>query len=736
MQTWEKLGVFYLGREIDGDTGESGVPLVYESKDLTTHAVALGMTGSGKTGLCLSLLEEAALDGIPGLLIDPKGDLGNLALTFPQLRPADFRPWIDEDAALRKGLTPDEMAAKTAKLWKDGLASWDQDGDRIRRLRDAADVTIYTPGGSSGVPLRVLKSLAAPDPATAADAEALRERVEGAVTSLLVLLDVEADPVTSREHILLSTLLDAAWREGRNVDLAGLVRGVQQPPFDRIGVMELDSFFPAKDRFALAMRLNAVLASPGFAPWREGEPLDIDALLRTADGRPRLSILSIAHLSERERMFFVTLLLHELVSWMRRQEGTGSLRALLYMDEIFGFFPPSAEPPSKKPMLTLLKQARAYGLGVVLSTQNPVDLDYKGLSNCGTWFLGRLQTERDRNRVLDGLQTVSAGGSRALDRKTMEKRLTGLKSRQFVMNNVHDDGPVLFGTRWAMSYLRGPLTSAQIKTLTAERAGDGASAGAASAPATPPAAASAETVPADAARPVLPPEIPEAFVPSDGSGGEGPLVYRPAIFAKGTLHYAQARLTLDEWKEESRIVLLDDEAGSDPWGASEASPLSPADLLTAPESESARYETLPTGAGRAKTYTTWSKSFASWLYRERPMILLKSADPKGTSKPGEAEAAFRARCCTRWARSATWRWRSSARATRRGWSDCRSASAATSSAWRRSRDRRGSSSSRRPSPSARRCWAPSSADGPRRARSAAHRRRCAAPAAWRARAAT
>jgi DNA helicase HerA-like ATPase len=404
MQNFEQLGIFYLGKEYDLAAKATREELVlYDSKDLTTHAVCVGMTGSGKTGLCLSILEEAAIDGIPVIAIDPKGDLGNLLLTFPELNPEDFRPWVDPDEARRKEMSVDELAAKTAETWSNGLISWGQSGERIVRFRSAVDISIYTPGSTSGLPLAVVKSFDAPSPEIRGDAEALADRVSGAVSGLLSLMEVDADPLNSREHILLSTILATAWRAGQNLDLAGLLAAIQKPGFERVGLMDVDTFFPAQDRFALAMKLNNLLAAPSFAPWLDGEPLDTGRLLYTAAGKPRLSIISIAHLSENERMFIVTLLLNEVLSWVRSQPGTSSLRAILYMDEVFGYFPPSANPPSKRPMLTLLKQARAHGLGVVLATQNPVDLDYKGLSNTGTWFLGRLQTERDKARVLEGL---------------------------------------------------------------------------------------------------------------------------------------------------------------------------------------------------------------------------------------------------------------------------------------------------------------------------------------------
>src|SRR5262245_6577694 len=410
MPDFEKLGVFYLGKTYDPAKKTRREELVlYDSRDLVTHAVCVGMTGSGKTGLCLALIEEAAIDGVPAILIDPKGDLGNLLLTFPSLAPADFRPWINEEDAARKGLSPDDYAKQQAETWKKGLADWGEDGDRIRRLREAADFAIYTPGSTAGLPVSILRSFAAPPEGVRGDPELLGERVASTATSLLTLLAIDADPLQSREHILVSTILAAAWSKGEDLDLAALIARIQNPGVARIGVVDLESFFPAKDRFALAMRLNNLLAAPGFAAWLEGDPLDAATLLRTAAGKPRVSILSIAHLSDAERMFFVTLLLNQVLAWMRAQSGTTSLRAILYMDEIAGYFPPVAAPPAKTPLLTLLKQGRAFGLGVVLATQNPVDLDYKGLSNTGTWFLGRLQTERDKARVLEGLEGAAVG---------------------------------------------------------------------------------------------------------------------------------------------------------------------------------------------------------------------------------------------------------------------------------------------------------------------------------------
>jgi hypothetical protein len=641
MQNYEKLGAFYLGRLVDqsGDHARRE-PLLYDAKDLTTHAVCVGMTGSGKTGLCLSLIEEAAIDGIPVIAIDPKGDLGNLLLTFPELSSAEFAPWIDEGEATRKGMTSAQYADHIAKLWRKGLADWDQDGERIARLRAAADAAIYTPGSRAGLPLTVLRSFAAPAAALADDSDALQERIQASTSGLLALLGIAADPLRSREHILIANILDRAWRTGRDLEIADLIREIQSPPFERLGVFELDAFFPGSERFALAMQLNNLLASPGFGAWMEGEPLDPARLLWTAEGRPRISILSIAHLSDAQRMFFVTILLNELLAWMRTQPGTTSLRAILYMDEVFGYLPPTANPPSKLPLLTLLKQARAFGLGCVLATQNPVDLDYKALSNAGTWFLGRLQTERDKARLLDGLEGAAAGAS--FDRKMMEATISGLQSRVFLMNNVHDDAPALFHTRWAMSYLRGPLTRDQIETLMRDRRAEAA------APAPTPAErhpAPASPPPADhpPQRPPLPDGIRESFLrPRQRVDPDQTLVYRPALLGESRLHYVAARDGVDLWEEAVVFAPIHDENVRDPW--SEEEPLED-DVGDLPENPlpGARFMEPPSEVRRTASFTSWGRQLKDHLYRTRPLVLLSCPKLKETSRPHESAGEFRVR---------------------------------------------------------------------------------------------
>jgi hypothetical protein len=644
MQDFEKLGMFYLGRPYDlAKKKPKPGWLLYDSKDLVTHAVCVGMTGSGKTGLCLSLLEEAAIDNIPTIIIDPKGDLGNLMLTFPSLRGEDFQPWINEDDARKKGLSPADYAKAQAELWTKGLASWQQDGTRIQRLRDAADVAIYTPGSNAGLPVSILKSFAAPSADVREDPELLRERISTTVTSLLGLLGIEADPIQSREHILLSTILDHTWEKEEDLDIAALIHAIQSPPVSKIGVMDVDSFFPSKERFALAMKLNNLLAAPGFQTWLEGEALDIQQLLYTPHGKPRLAIFSIAHLNDAERMFFVTLLLSQMVGWMRAQSGTTSLRALLYMDEIFGYFPPVANPPSKLPLMTLLKQARAFGLGVVLATQNPVDLDYKGLANTGTWFIGRLQTERDKARVLEGLEGASAGSGKKFNKGRMEQVLAGLGSRIFLMNNVHEDEPVVFETRWCLSYLRGPLTRTQIKTLMDPRK--------TSSPRTEQRGLRTESETsalstqssALTARPMLPPDVPQHFVPLRGSKPEGgDLVYVPMLLGSSQIRFSDTKSGIDQTQDVTVLAPITDGAVAVDWDHAASTELAVADLESAPE-EGAQFLPLPGSAGKAKSYADWNKDFGGWLFRTQKVELLKSPSTKEVSKPGESERDFRVR---------------------------------------------------------------------------------------------
>jgi hypothetical protein len=636
MQDFEQLGAFYLGAAYDLLERKRRPELVlYDSRHLTTHALCVGMTGSGKTGLCISLLEEAAIDGVPALVIDPKGDIANLLLSFPGAKPEDFLPWIDTEEAARQGLSPTAFAERAAAAHAAGLSDWGQDVARIQRFRDACDLTIYTPGSSAGMELSLLRSFEAPDAAVREDAELFAGKIEGTVSGLLGLVGVEADALRSREHVLLAQIFAQAWAAGKSLDLPGIIGAIQEPAFDKVGVIELDTFFPKKDRAELAIAVNALLASPAAASWARGEALDVARLLRTAEGKPRVSIISIAHLSDAQRMFFVTLLLDEVLAWVRRQSGTSSLRAVLYMDEIFGYFPPTAAPPSKRPMLTLLKQARAFGLGVVLATQNPVDLDYKGLSNCGTWFLGRLQTERDKLRVLEGLEGAASSASQAFDRAAMDRVLSALGSRVFLMNDVREAGPIIFQTRHTLSFLRGPLSRDQIKILMDPK----------KAATPPPVAKTVELAAAPArasgsARPTAPEGLPELFVAANAGD---PVTYQPALGVTATLHFVDAKAGVDAWRNLALLVPLS-EATLDLelsactavspglWASASHEPLPGASFLP-----------LPRRAPSEKQLGAWKKSFITHLYQTQRLALLACPALKLVARADESPAAFQAR---------------------------------------------------------------------------------------------
>ncbi|MCB0105814.1 MAG: hypothetical protein KDE53_07890 [Caldilineaceae bacterium] len=686
----EKLGSFYLGAEYDlRGSQRSDLAVNYDARDLTTHAVCVGMTGSGKTGLCLGLLEEAALDNVPAILVDPKGDLTNLLLQFPDLRPEDFRPWVNVDDARRKGQSVDEYAAATAALWRNGLADWGIDGERIRALQNTIDYTIFTPGSDAGVPINILGSLAAPGLDFAREGELIRERISGTVSALLGLVGVKADPVRSREAILLSNIFEHFWQANRDLDLAQLILAIQNPPVRQLGVFDVDTFFPQSDRFELAMAFNNLIAAPTFQSWLQGEPLDIDRLYFTADGKPRHSIFYIAHLSDSERMFFMTLLLEGIMTWVRRQSGTTSLRALLYIDEIFGYFPPTAEPPSKRPLLTLLKQARAFGLGVVLVTQNPVDIDYKGLTNAGTWFIGKLQAERDKARVLEGLKGAIAesGGDANVD---YDDVITQLGSRVFLMHNVHAGRPVVFHTRWAMSYLRGPLTRPQVRDLMVARQGTPPSAPAAAprsmtpqdlpasdrfVPAAPPAVGSA-AAPAPApvgpavphgfsiAPPALDPDVTQAYLPivlNDQAAlryliqetrrtiepESIQLTYEPALIADYSLRFFDRKRSIDQQIDQLLLVPAAEGLGGVDWQSGERLSLAMRELRTAPErlpSEQGPYfAAAPESANSARELKGLAKELSDWLYYNSKLTIKVHNELDLFQMPGERERDFKIR---------------------------------------------------------------------------------------------
>ena len=621
----EKLGLFYLGRAISPDAEEpTGQPILYDSRDLTTHGVIIGMTGSGKTGLGLSIIEEAAIDGIPVIAIDPKGDVGNLLLSFPELAPANFAPWV------ARGVDPAQEATK----WKEGLAAWHQDGERIRRMRDAADFAIYTPGSSAGCQLSVLHSLTAPPEGL--DQESLTDRASTAASSVLALAGIDADPMTSREHILLAMLFQDAWSAGRALDLGDLIAAVQTPPFARVGVIDLETFFPAKDRTALSLRLNNLIASPSFAGWTEGEPMNASNLLYTSAGKPRVSVVSIAHLSDAERMFAVSSLLSEIVTWVRAQSGTTSLRALLYFDEVFGYLPPVANPPSKAPLLTLLKQARASGLGVLLATQNPVDLDYKGLANAGTWFLGRLQTERDKARLLDGLEAASGAG---MDRPAVDAALSSLGKRRFLLHNVHAKQAVLFESRWALSYLRGPMTKEDIKRLTPSQPAAGPAEEGQGPEVTgrrpqPSRTKARRQISQD--RPILASDIPQLYL---ARAADDASAYQPHLYGSAQLFFGDSKFALDEARRVNVIVPLEAGTRVVDWDRAQPIDATPQELRDQPTVE-APYAPLPSFATSVEKFAKLARDFDRWLGRTQRLELFRHTGLKMTSRPGESERDF------------------------------------------------------------------------------------------------
>ncbi len=635
---YEKLGLFYLGRELDHQSmTPSSLPLLYKSRDLTTHAAIIGMTGSGKTGLGVGLIEEAIMDNIPSIIIDPKGDMGNLLLTFPDLLPEDFAPWVDPADAARKGMEVDEYATKTAGDWKEGLAAWGQDKERIRRLRTQSEMTIYTPGSNAGVPVSVLSSFGAPAPDVLADTDTLNSLVNSTATSLLTLINVKGDPLQSREHILLSSILLHSWRKAEDMNIEKLIGAIVSPPFEKIGVFPLDTFYGQSDRMELAMSLNNILASPSFSTWLKGEPLDIQRILYTKEGKPRTAIFSIAHLNESERMFFVTMLLGRFIDWMRRQSGTSSLRTLLYMDEIFGYFPPTANPPSKKPMLLLLKQARAYGCGVVLATQNPVDLDYKGLSNIGTWFVGRLQTTQDQDKVAEGIAGSSDG---RLNSSQVKALLASMKGRQFLLSSAHYDEPLLFQTRWVMSYLKGPVAAKDISVLmtgrqTAEGAGKEI---------TSQAPTRVQNSSSDSnhlgGQPMLSPDIGQYYFMQNVAQDE--VIFEPWLAAQSKVRFYNASRNIDEVLDIRRRIYLHEDFNRPEWQEAEPMECALNDCSSSPPDESCYYP-LPASVSRLKNLKTLQKSFTDYLYQTERLELFRVRSLKLESRPGESQGDFKVR---------------------------------------------------------------------------------------------
>jgi hypothetical protein len=663
MSASDERGKLYLGREYDLKKGAvTDEPVLYNARHLTTHGVILGMTGSGKTGLGIILLEEALLQGIPVLILDPKGDIANLLLTFPDLCAEDFCPWVDVEEAQRRGVSVEEYAAQESEKWQKGLAGWGITGDRIARLRQTAQFTIFTPGSEAGQPVDVLHFFDAPDLDWDEHEEPLRERVGGIVSALLGLVGVEADPLQSPEHILLARIIEHLWRAGETLDLPTLIRLLQKPPFSQVGVFELETFFSEKDRFALARTLNNLIAAPGFENWQEGVPLDVGELLYADDGRPRASIFYLAHLNDAQRLFFITLFLESVRDWLRAQSGTTDLRALLYFDEVFGFFPPyPANPPTKTPLLALIKQGRAAGLGVVLATQNPADLDYKGLTNAGTWAVGALRAERDKARVLEGLEGAVAEAGAKMDRRALDRALGALKPRVFLIHDIREGKPVFFHTRWAMSYLRGPLTRKQVKKLMDADSKPAAAKTEAKADAAPVEEPAPEAVPSglSSTPPTLPPDVPQVFLPptitfewalrnhEEQAGRpvlarERRMVYTPHLLALGTVRMLDRKRGVDHRETVARLVRPGEGPVAVDWG-DEAVVVDRTDLSPKPMGEGL-YAPVPTTLARSRDLNRLEKDFADYLYHNTSATILHNPALDVYGGVGESRRDFRV-CC-------------------------------------------------------------------------------------------
>ncbi|MCD6556727.1 MAG: DUF87 domain-containing protein [Bacteroidales bacterium] len=633
--SYEKLGLFYLGKEVNPDTQELTEDLLlYKSKHLTTHAALIGMTGSGKTGLGIDIIEEAVTDNIPAIIIDPKGDMGNLLLTFPELKPEDFEPWVDASAAENKGLSVKEFAAKTAAMWDKGIQSWGQDKSRIKTLKNNAEYVIYTPGSSAGVQLSVLSSFDAPSEDTIDDPDTFTSVINSTVSSLLALIKFKGDPLQSKEYLLLSTIFVHLWKKGISITLEELIGYVTNPPFDKIGVLALKTFYPQKERLELAMKLNTVLASPSFSAWTEGETLDIKKLLYTGEGKAKVSILSIAHLDESQRMFFVTLFLNRYISWMRQQSGTSSLRALLYMDEIFGYFPAVGNPPSKKPMLLLLKQARAYGISVILATQNPIDLDYKGLSNIGTWFIGRLQTKQDKERVMDGLLKSDEG---SLDKKEIERLLSNIQSRVFLFKSAHEDRLKLMQTRWVLSYLRGPLSKKEIRKLMHAKK-EAAESKAKKEQVAEKKVKAVSNTDAGVVQAIVSNEIPQYYAVSTPYGKE--VAYEPYLLAEGKVKFVNATRGIDQEKAFSKKYYLRDDMTELDFAEGEIADFD-SQLFDKKPLEQSRFYDLPGFIEELKNFNPLEKAYTDFLYRNNKLELFKCTVLKAESEPGESLGDFK-----------------------------------------------------------------------------------------------
>lgn len=618
---YESLKLFYLGKE---KVDNQNLPFVYKNKDLLTHAAIIGMTGSGKTGLGISLLEEASIDNIPSIIIDPKGDMGNLLLTFPNLAPEDFKPWIEEQDAINNGLSVDEQAVKLSKMWKEGLEKDFQNPQRVQKLKDSADFTIYTPGSSAGVQISILSSFKAPSKELLEDHETIVSLINSTVSSLLNLVDIKSDE-NSKEYILLSTIFMQSYSNSKDLNLEELISLIINPNFSKIGVFDIETFFNKDERMKFALKINSIIANPSFKSWIEGEPLDISKLLYDENGKAKVSIFSIAHLNDSQRMFFVSLLLNQFLTWMRRQEGTTSLKALLYMDEIFGYFPPSSNPPSKQPMLTLLKQARSFGVGIVLSTQNPVDIDYKGLANIGTWFIGRLQTIQDKEKVIDGLSSASQN----INKDELLNLLSNIEKRNFIIKNINEENIKIFETRWALSYLKGPISKEQIKILMDNKKSQNSQNKAVINHQT--------TSNSSQNRPLISNVLKEKYLYKTQNSS---YYLQPYLLCSGKVSYINSSKAIEQTVDLNYKIYLDENQKSVNFDEIEESKNS---YFEEEMRENSSFYTLPSFIENEKSLKEIEKDFSDFIYRTNKLVLYKNDDFKLSSKQNESLDDFKIR---------------------------------------------------------------------------------------------
>jgi hypothetical protein len=606
----------YLGLDID-DASRATLDMDH----LTTHAVCVGMTGSGKTGLGIVVLEELARRGVSLLVIDLKGDMVDLLLNFPSFAAADFAPWVpaDEIEDRERKL----VAAEQAEFWRHGLEASGLGPDDLLAVREGVQWQLLTPGAGSVAPLDILPALSAPegwDPA--GDPDAATDRVNGVTSALLSLVGRGGDPLSDRDHVLTASVILERWRRRETLDLAALLASLVNPPMDTLGALSVESFYPRDERMKLVMALNTLLASPAFAAWTEGVPLDMDLLLGR-DATPRASIVSVAHLDETQRLFVIALLTSELVAWMRRQPAHAGLRALLYMDEVQGIMPPyPRNPPTKQPLLTLFKQGRAYGVGAWVATQNPVDLDYKVLGNAGVKLVGRLITDRDRERALEGLDLA-----RLPDGRRADEIVAGLGKREFLLTDVRAKQRARsFGSRWAMSYLRGPVTLTEMGPLLGRE-------DSIPSPATESAERKRSTGGKRGQPPPLAVEITVGFDP-DASGEA-----IASVLVRNRLSVQRTTLGLYRQLEEVwRFPIGGD--GSVGWEEAQILPEMPALFEKPPEG--LRFPAAAPGTMSSELEKAGS-AFTAWRAR-RPLMLLVNEKLKLVANEGEPRDAFLSRC--------------------------------------------------------------------------------------------